>query len=73
MSVIYVQDRARTVGELSALRALLSPSVSIVVGGAGVAGMEDELGQIGIRVGASLRDLRDILARAANVGDEDAA
>jgi methanogenic corrinoid protein MtbC1 len=66
MSVIYVQDRARTVGELRALRALLSPSVSIVVGGAGVAGMEDELGQVGIRVGASLRDLRDALARAAD-------
>lgn len=73
MSVIYVQDRARTVGELRALRALLSPSVSIVVGGAGVAGMEDELGQIGIRVGASLRDLRDVLARAADVVDQDAA
>jgi len=73
MSVIYVQDRARTVGELSALRALLSPSVSIVVGGAGVAGMEDELGEIGIRVGASLRDLRDALARAADVVDQDAA
>jgi methanogenic corrinoid protein MtbC1 len=73
MSVIYVQDRARTVGELSALRALLSPSVSIVVGGAGVAGMEDELGQIGIRVGASLRDLRDVLAGAADVVDEGVA
>ena len=73
LSVIYVQDRARTVGELSALRALLSPSVSIVVGGAGAAGMEDELGQIGIRVGASLRDLRGMLARAAAVVDQDAA
>ena len=64
MSVIYVQDRARTVGELRALRALLSPSVSIVVGGAGVAGMEDELGQIGIRVGASLRDLASLVDHA---------
>ena len=71
MSVIYVQDHARTVGELSALRALLSPSVSIVVGGAGVAGMEDELGQLGIRVGASLRDLRDVLATAADVVDQE--
>jgi methanogenic corrinoid protein MtbC1 len=73
LSVIYVQDRARTVGELSALRALLSPSVSIVVGGAGAAGMQDELGQIGIRVGGSLRDLRGMLARAADVVDQDAA
>jgi hypothetical protein len=35
--------------------------------------MEDELGQIGIRVGASLRDLRGMLARAADVVDQDAA
>ena len=43
MSVIYVQDRARTLGELRTLRALIPPSISIIVGGAGVAGMEDDL------------------------------
>jgi methanogenic corrinoid protein MtbC1 len=73
MSVIYVPDRVRTLGELRALRALIPPSISIIVGGAGVAGMEDDLGQLGIRVGRSLRDLRDALASAAQVIDRDAA
>ena len=73
MSVIYVQDRGRTLGELRALRALIPPSISIIVGGAGVAGMEDDIGRLGIRVGASLRDLRDALAGSADATDRDAA
>ena len=73
MSVIYVPDRARTLGELTTLRALIPPSTSIIVGGAGVAGMEDDLRQLGIRVGATLRDLRDALASVANRIDRDAA
>ncbi len=73
MSIIYVQDRARTLGELRTLRALLPPSVSIIVGGAGVSGLEDDLGQLGIRVGASLRDLRDALAGAVDAIDRTAA
>jgi methanogenic corrinoid protein MtbC1 len=64
VSSIYVQDRARTLGELRALRTLLPPSVSIIVGGGGVAGMEGDLTPLGIRVGASLRDLRDALTEA---------
>ena len=63
----------RTLGELRALRALIPPSIAIIVGGAGVAGMEDDLGQLGIHVGRTLRDLRDALARAAEVIDRDAA
>jgi MerR family transcriptional regulator, light-induced transcriptional regulator len=62
VSSIYVQDRARTLGELRALRALLPSSVSLIVGGGGVAGMEGDLAPLGIRVGASLRDLRDALS-----------
>jgi methanogenic corrinoid protein MtbC1 len=73
MSVIYVQDRARTLGELRALRALIPPSISIIVGGAGAAEMEDDLRQLGIRVGASLRDLRDALGSANDPVGRDAA
>ena len=64
VSSTYVQDRARTLGELRTLRALLPPSVSIVIGGGGVAGMKSDLAPLGIRVGATLRDLRDALAQA---------
>ena len=73
MSVTYVEDRARTLGELRTLRALIPPSISIIVGGAGVAEMEDDLRQLGLRVGASLRDLRDALASANDAIDRDAA
>jgi hypothetical protein len=72
-SVIYVQDRARTLGELRTLRALIAPSISIIAGGAGVAEMDEDLRQLGIRVGASLRHLRDALASANNAIDRDAA
>jgi MerR family transcriptional regulator, light-induced transcriptional regulator len=73
MSVIYVQDRARTLGELRTVHALVPPSVAIIVGGAGLQGMEDELRRLGIHVGATLRDLRDALATAARGIDRDAA
>lgn len=73
MSVIYVQDRTRTLAELRTLRALIPPSISIIVGGAGVADMQDDLRQLGIRVGVSLRDLRDALASANDAIDRDAA
>lgn len=73
MSVIYVQDRARTLAELRTLRALIPPSISIIVGGAGVADMQDDLRKLGIRVGVSLRDLRDALASANDAIDRDAA
>jgi len=73
MSVIYVQDRARTLGELRTLRALIPPSIAIIVGGAGAAEMEDDLRQLGIRVGASLRDLRGALASVNDAIDSGAA
>jgi methanogenic corrinoid protein MtbC1 len=73
MSITYVQDRARTLGELRALRALIPSSVSIIVGGAGVATMEDDIAPLGIRIGTSLRDLRDALAGVADASARDAA
>ena len=73
MSVIYVQDRARTLGELRTLRALIPPSIAIIVGGAGAAEMDEDLRQLGIRVGASLRDLRGALASVNDAIDSGAA
>jgi MerR family transcriptional regulator, light-induced transcriptional regulator len=73
MSVIYIEDRGRTLGELRALRALIPSSIAIIVGGAGVAGMADDIGKLGIRIGTSLRDLRDALAGAAGATARDAA
>ena len=61
VSVIYVDDRERTLGELRTLRARLPASVTLLVGGAGAAVLAPELAGAGIRVGTSLADLRDAL------------
>ena len=64
MSVVYVDDRERTLGELRTLRARLPAAVSLLVGGAGAGALAAELAGAGIRVGASLSDLRDALRDA---------
>lgn len=65
LSIIYIHDRARTLGELRSLRALLPPSVMIVVGGRGAEALSAELVPLGIRVGTSSFDLREALESAA--------
>ena len=57
LSVIYVRDRAGTIGELRALRSLVPAPVSVVVGGRGAAVLADELAALGITVGTTLTDL----------------
>jgi MerR family transcriptional regulator, light-induced transcriptional regulator len=65
ISLTYVRDRVKTVGELRELRTLLPASVVLVAGGAGTAGIETDLSALGIRVGTDLADLRDTLRAAA--------
>ncbi|MEO8563145.1 MAG: cobalamin-dependent protein, partial [bacterium] len=61
ISVVFVDDRERTLGELRTLRARLPGEVTLLVGGAGATALAAELEGAGIRVGASLSDLRDAL------------
>ena len=67
MSITYLRDRAKTLADLRALRALLPASVVVVAGGAGANGIEGDLAELGIRVGANLADLRDALRDAASL------
>src|SRR5688572_8753250 len=64
MSATYLSDRRRTLDELRALRALLPPHVSLVVGGAGAATIASGLEEAGVRVGATLAHLREALRDA---------
>ncbi len=64
VSVVYVDDRQRTLAELRTLRARLPAAVPLVVGGAGAAALASEIADAGIRVGGTLADLRDALRDA---------
>jgi methanogenic corrinoid protein MtbC1 len=65
VSVVYVDDRERMLGELRTLRSRLPAAVPVLVGGAGARPLAAELAGAGIRVGASLADLRSALRDAA--------
>jgi methanogenic corrinoid protein MtbC1 len=65
LSTIYMFERERTLSELRSLRALTPPSVSIIIGGGGVQGIERELAELGIIVGTTLADLRETLNELA--------
>ncbi|HSJ05072.1 MAG TPA: MerR family transcriptional regulator [Longimicrobiales bacterium] len=54
MSVVYAPDPASVISEFRALRSLLPEHVTVLAGGAGTAGMVDELEAAGVLV---LRDL----------------
>lgn len=58
LSVVFVEDPARTIGELTALRELLPASVPLLVGGGGAASVARELEHPGTRVVSDLASLR---------------
>jgi methanogenic corrinoid protein MtbC1 len=64
ISVVYVDDRERTLGDLRTLRARLPASVTLLVGGAGATLLAADLGRAGIHVGASVEALRVALRTA---------
>jgi DNA-binding transcriptional MerR regulator/methylmalonyl-CoA mutase cobalamin-binding subunit len=64
MGVVYVDDRARMLDELRALRTALPPSIQLLVGGAGASDLADELVGSGIRVHPGLTTFRDALGDA---------
>ncbi len=64
LSVVYMENRERVLGELRALRAALPPDVALVVGGAGAAPLAPELARLGVLVQSSLAGLVTELRRA---------
>ncbi|MEO5580767.1 MAG: cobalamin-dependent protein, partial [Gemmatimonadaceae bacterium] len=54
MSVVYMDDRERILGELTSLRSLLPTHVTLIAGGAGAGVLVPELAAIGVRVELSL-------------------
>lgn len=63
LSVIYVDDPQRVLGELRAVRALLPRDIAMIAGGAGAASIAQELTASGIRVEGSLAGWTDELQR----------
>lgn len=61
LSLIFPTDEASVTHEVLALRRLLPPSVTIVVGGAAVASYGDRLAEAGVRVLPDLPQLRVLL------------
>ena len=61
LSLLYVSDAERVTSELRALRAGLAPHVELIAGGPGAIALSDELTGSGVRIGATLADLREAL------------
>lgn len=57
VSVVYVEQRDRVVGELRALRAKLPPKVALIAGGGGAVALESELTALGVVVAPSVPGL----------------
>lgn len=66
VSVVAPTDPARVVAELGLLRAALAPSVTVAVGGGGIARVAEAFEIPGVIRCESLADLRTLLARVAD-------
>ncbi|MDQ6872453.1 MAG: MerR family transcriptional regulator [Gemmatimonadota bacterium] len=64
LSVVYVDNRERVLGELRELRSLLPDDIALVVGGSGGLKLSRQLSGIGVRVTEKIAELRDELNRA---------
>ena len=64
LSVVYLDDRERVIGELRTLRAALPSGVTLVAGGAGAAMLGEPLSRLGVKVHSSLAGLASELRRA---------
>ena len=61
VSLLYVADRETATAELRSLRTMLPPAVELLAGGPGALALGDALTSAGVRVGATLADLRETL------------
>ena len=65
VSAVFAEDQRRMVDTLRQLRALLPPSIALIVGGRATLPAQRDLARASIETGASLADLRAQLARVA--------
>jgi len=65
LSILYLDNRERVLGELRSLRGRLPATIGLLIGGSGAAPLKPELSKAGVRVGASVADLDDELRRGA--------
>ena len=63
ISMVYVEDRAGTIGEMRALRDALPTGIALLAGGEGASRLSPELRSSGIQVVSELRALSGDLAR----------
>jgi DNA-binding transcriptional MerR regulator/methylmalonyl-CoA mutase cobalamin-binding subunit len=69
VSLLYVAEPDQVIGELRSLRARVPAAVEIIAGGPGALALGDKLTGSGVRIGASLADLREMLReRVARAG-----
>lgn len=73
LSLVYVDDPARVLGELRALRTRLPHSIPIIAGGAGARALAAELSAMNVLVDASIPGLVAQLRRIASNDDVGAA
>ncbi len=66
LSIIYMDDADRVLGEMRTLRSLLPREVTLVAGGAGAGVIERQLTALGIRVESSLTGWTGTLRRQQN-------
>jgi len=64
LSVLYVEDRERVLGELRAVRSRLPAGIPLFVGGSGALALARELSAPGIRVSGDVAELYDELRRS---------
>lgn len=64
LSVLYIENRERILGELRSLRSLLPGDIALVVGGAGALKLSRQLSGSGVRVTEKIAELNDELRRA---------
>ena len=57
LSLVYVDDRARVLGELRAIRSRLPREVRLIAGGGGAGMLASELAAMGVRVESSIPGL----------------
>ena len=57
LSLVYVDDRARVLGELRAIRSRLPREVTLIAGGGGAGALASELAAMGVRVESSMPGL----------------
>lgn len=64
LSVLYVEDRERVIGELRAVRSRLPVSIPLFVGGSGALTLSRELAASGINITGNVAELYDALRRS---------